>query len=271
MKTTLLSYLAIVAAACCVTSCYYDEIPKHVDCALTDLKVSVVSKTDATSCKSINGQITVAASGGKGPYNFSLGSGPYQTNPVFDKLGPGSYSIMVKDVQGCTNDIEVNVAAANSNLIGTATATADTQCLTDNGSISVVPSGGSPPYTVKIDNGTFGTATTFTKLSGGPHDLIVKDAQDCESFIHVHVENGNSGVSYSNEIGPIFNVNCNLSGCHGSGTTGRDFTKFSDIKTLAENIKNRTSNKSMPIGGLVLTPTQIQLIACWVNDGAINN
>ena len=271
MKTTLLNRLAIVAAACCVTSCYYDEIPKAVDCTLTDLKVSMVSKLDATSCKSINGQIKVAASGGKGPYNFSLGDGSYQTNPIFDKLGSGSYRIMVKDVQGCMNEVQVDVAAANSNLIGTVTSKPDTECLTDNGSISVTPSGGSPPYTVKIDNGTFGTATTFTKLSGGPHNLIVKDAQDCESFIHVQVENGNSGVSYSKEIVPIFNASCNLSGCHSAGTTGRDWTKFADVKANAENIKNRTGNKSMPIGGLVLTPTQIQLIACWVDDGANNN
>ncbi len=271
MKTTLLSCLAIVAAACCESSCSYDDIPRTFDCSLSDLKAGLVSKADATSCKSINGQITMSASGGSGPYDFSLGDGVYQTNPVFEKLAPGSYNITVKDIKGCKNSLRVEIASANSNLTAAVSTSPDTQCSGNNGSISVTPSGGSAPYVLKLDNGVFGTATTFSNLGDGAHSIILKDGEDCQKTFNVTVEHGSTGVSYSNDISPIFVAACNFSGCHGAGSTGRDWTKFSDVKSKAADIKSRTGNKSMPIGGSVLTSLQIQQIACWVDDGAIAN
>lgn len=272
MKTKpLLKFLALVAIVCCQDSCTYDEIPKTFDCATSDLKVSLVSKADATSCKSINGQVTMTASGGFGPYDYSLGDGVYQTNPVFDKLAAGSYSITAKDTKGCKSSVQVEVASANSNLTATTSSAPDTECFSDNGSISVSPSGGSSPYVIKLDDGAFGTATTFLNISGGAHSIIVKDAGDCQKVFNVTVDRGNSGLSYSKDISPIFAASCNFGGCHGAGETGRDWTKFADVKSKAADIKSRTIGKSMPIGGFTLTQKQIQQIACWVDDGANNN
>ena len=200
-----------------------------------------------------------------------MGDGIYQTNPEFDQLGPGSYLVTVKDIKGCKNDIRVELSADNSTLSTSVTATQDNQCLTDNGSVTITPSGGTPPYLIKIDNGTFASASTFTGLKNGNHSVIVKDKEDCQHTLIVTIPRGTTGISYKADITPIFIANCNFSGCHGAGATSRDWTKFSDVKTKSILIKNRTSDRTMPIGGNTLTNDEIKKIACWVDDGATEN
>ncbi len=260
-----------MAVACLMDSCVYNEYPTGFDCSQSDLQVNLVAKTAATSCKSIDGQITVAANGGLPPFDYSLADGIYQTNPVFTKLAAGSYKITVKDINGCKNSLQVELDATGSDLSATFTTTDDSSCLSNNGAVSITPAGGASPYLVKIDNGKFVTTTTFAGLSSGVHFIIVKDANDCERVLNISVNRGNTGVSYANDITPIFIANCNFNGCHGAGSTGRDWTKFSDVQAKAASIAARTANRSMPIGGLTLSQQQIQQIGCWVDDGANNN
>ena len=271
MKSTIFNRLAIIIASIYSTSCVYKEIPTGFDCSKSDLSIALLSKMDATSCRSIDGQIIMVATGGIGAYDFSLGDGIYQTNPVFDRLAPGSYVVTVKDIKGCKKSIQAELSASNSTLATSVTTAQDDQCLTDNGSVTITPSGGTPPYLIKIDNGTFASSTTFTGLKNGNHSVIVKDKEDCQRMLIVTVPRGTTGVSYSADITPIFKANCNFSGCHGAGTTGRDWTKFSDVKAKSIDIKNRTSARTMPIGGNTLTNDEIQKIACWVDDGATEN
>ncbi len=58
--------------------------------------------TGNTPCQSANGSITVTASGGTGPYLFSLNNGVFQASNVFMNLGPGSYTVQAKDANNCT-------------------------------------------------------------------------------------------------------------------------------------------------------------------------
>lgn len=271
MKRILVCTLIIAIVSPFFISCVYKELPTGYDCSQSSLSITLVSQSNASSCRSIDGNAVMSATGGFPPYDFSLGDGIYQTNPAFDRLGPGSYLITVKDIKGCKNAIRVEIGAENSTLAATATSTDDTQCDTNNGTISVSVSNGTAPYTLKIDNGVFGTATQFTNLSNGNHTVIVKDNEDCERVLIVPVGRGNTGISYAGVIKPIFIANCEFNGCHGSGSTGHDWTKFSDVKAKASDIRIRTSNRSMPIGNFTLTTQQIQQIACWVEDGANNN
>ncbi len=271
MKTTLLNQIFLLTLSCYLSSCVYKELPTGVDCSQTTLLISLVLKQDATSCKSIDGRVIMTATGGVPPYDFSLGDGIYQTNPEFDRLAPGSYLFTVKDIKGCKMVQQVDLGADNSSLTATATSTSDTQCLTDDGTITIKISNGTAPYTLKIDNGQFGTATQFSNIGNGNHTVIVKDDSDCERVLIVPVGRANTGISYKGAIEPILIENCQFTGCHAAGSTGHDWTKFSDVKAKAADIKIRTSNRSMPIGDITLTALQIQQIACWVDDGANQN
>ncbi len=72
--------------------------------------------TGVTPCVSASGSISVAASGGASPYTFSLNnSGQFQSSNVFSNLNQGTYSISVRDANGCTalqNSIAVTERAA---------------------------------------------------------------------------------------------------------------------------------------------------------------
>ncbi len=54
--------------------------------------------------------ITATASGGKVPYSYQLNTGFFQTAGIFPNITAGSYSITVKDYNGCTTSNTVTVA-----------------------------------------------------------------------------------------------------------------------------------------------------------------
>ncbi|MCU0420980.1 MAG: SprB repeat-containing protein [Cyclobacteriaceae bacterium] len=254
--------------------CGSNDSAERVSCATAGLTLSVSAVINATSCKAVDGSITVRASGGTGPYDFNLNGGVFQTNPRFDDVGPGTYAIKVKDLNGCEASIEATVAAPNSDLSAQASAVvADNLCVADNGSLQLAATGGAAPYQFKLPGGVFSDATTYNNLKHGTYAVIVKDANECQVTVSLTVPRGNTGISYQTEIKPIFEATCiRFSGCHGPGTGPRDWTNFANVKREATLIKTRTGNRSMPISPAPsLTQQQIDVIACWVDDGANEN
>ncbi len=66
----------------------------------SQLTVSSVSKTNPSACSS-NGKLTVNRSGGSSPYLYSLNNGSYVSSNVFSNLSSGTYTVSVKDANGC--------------------------------------------------------------------------------------------------------------------------------------------------------------------------
>jgi uncharacterized protein (DUF2141 family) len=241
------------------------------------LAVMVESKTNPTSCVTTNGSITVSALGGEEPYLYSLNGGAKQAAVTFSGLSPGSYSVTVFDANDCEHVIDnIGIEVPGANLGVTATPTSDTNCTTSNGSIVASGTGGntSSPYQYALNEGAFTVSNTFTALAPGTYTVKVKDAGGCIATQSVNVLQGNTGVSYQSDIKPILEANCIKSGCHnGDNGATRNWSVFANVQAKAEGIKNRTANKSMPldIAPTGLPQNQIDLIACWVNEGAQNN
>jgi hypothetical protein len=271
MKTASLNRLCIAFLIPALGACVYHDLSESFSCETSSLEGTLVSSVDASSCKAIDGSMILSASGGQEPYSFSLNGGEFQTHSAFANLGAGSYLVTLKDDHNCERSLQVDIGAANSTLDATFTTSTDSQCLTDNGSITVTASGGKGPYQYGWASGAFGTNNVLANLKFGQYTVIVKDANDCQKIISVQVPRGNTGISYASTIKPILDTNCNVSSCHGAGTGSRDWTVFSNIKSHAANIKSRTGNRSMPIGDKKLTQAEIDVIACWVDDGANNN
>lgn len=265
---TLAFYLALFLFT--FDRCAYNDIRATVDCTQSTLAVQLDSKTDVSSCRAIDGNITVSATGGTEPYDFSINGGEYQTNNTFTNLGPGTYTVRVKDKNSCWREIEVTIAAAGSTLNATATTTSDSECSTDNGTATVTATGGSAPYQYQVDSKGFGPSNTFTGLKEGQHVIIVKDNEGCQRTIGITVAHGNTGVSYSSQVKAILTTNCNLSGCHDAGSGTRNWTTYQNVKSNSSNIKTRVVNRSMPPSSS-LSQADIDLIRCWVDDGANNN
>jgi hypothetical protein len=83
-------------------------------------------------------------------------------------------------------------------------------------------------------------------------------------------------ISFANDVNPIINNSCALSGCHnGDNGADKNWTVFSNFQTKRENVKDRITRPPgtpghMPAAGSI-TQEEIQTIVCWVDQGGINN
>jgi hypothetical protein len=255
------------------SGCASNNEPKPVDCNTTDLTITLSVKGDPTDCNANNGSIVVAATGGAAPYQFKLNSGTFVSAATFNNLGPGSFTVVVKDANTCERTLSSIVLTSPSSPVASASAiAAHTNCLSPNGSITVNVTGGTPPYQYKIGNDTFISSNVFGQLKGGSYTITVQDASNCSITINDMVPS-NTGISFQTHISTIIQTRCSLSGCHnGDNGASRNWTVFSNVQSNAANIKSRTGSRSMPpAGAQQLTQEQIDLIACWVDSGAQNN
>ncbi|MBX2916953.1 MAG: hypothetical protein KF856_16910 [Cyclobacteriaceae bacterium] len=255
------------------SGCSSNDEPKPVDCTITDLAITLTSKSNPASCNTNNGSIVVSATGGEGPYQFKLNSGTFAATSTFNDLGAGSFTVVVKDANACERTLSAIVLAApTSPVAGASTVAAHTNCLSPNGSITANVTGGTPPYEYKIGSESFVSSNIFGQLKAGNYTITVQDAAGCSIFIN-DIVTSNTGVSFQTQINTILQTRCSLSGCHnGDNGANRNWTIFTNVQSNAANIKSRTGSRSMPpAGAQQLTQDQIDLIACWVDSGAQNN
>lgn len=80
-------------------------------------------------------------------------------------------------------------------------------------------------------------------------------------------------ISYSNEVRTIINERCAIPTCHnGSNGADKNWTNFNTLKQRSTNVKTRVVNRTMPPSSQPgLTQEQINIISCWVDQGAQNN
>jgi large repetitive protein len=151
---------------------------------------------NATGCNTTNGQVTLTPAGGTPPYQYSINDGAsFQASNVFGNLGPGSYSILIEDANGCitapwsaigvsyanfqlwSKASFVNVGDPTCSLVISATPSAPA-CGNNNVITITNTSGGTGPYLYAVDGGAFGPmpAGGFTGLSPGEHTVTAKDA-----------------------------------------------------------------------------------------------
>ncbi|MCB9361344.1 MAG: gliding motility-associated C-terminal domain-containing protein [Flavobacteriales bacterium] len=156
--------------------------------------VLTMNSTDM-SCNGVcDGTADVGVVGGVTPYTYvwvSVPAGPIPTgqgtNAISD-LCAGTYTVTVTDSNNCTiNDntvvIEPNPITVN---LTTVNLTCNGVC---NGSASVAPAGGNPPYTVSWDGVLpFTSATSISGLCAGAHTVDVRDNNGCIETINFNID-----------------------------------------------------------------------------------
>lgn len=270
MKRILLSTAGCSIVLLALTiSCTSTDEPTLVDCSTLALSIPAASIVQPTGCGETDGSITVQPSGGAEPYQFSVNGTTFQTNPQFNNLAAGTYTVTIKDANDCTKQSsEVQLTNPNSTLAISETIVTNGGCKTAVGSITITASGGQPPYTYSVNGSSFVSNPVFASLDAGSYTAVVKDANQCTvSRNNVKVVNG---VSFDSQIKSIIQVNCVKSGCHNGGNTLPNFSNLSTVQANASRIKTAVLNGSMPKDGS-LTQAQKDLIACWVDDGAPAN
>lgn len=270
MRPKNFTYLVSIAAIFYLFSsmgCSHSTVePKPVDCATSTLALSFTS-ADPTSCTTNNGSISSSTIGGDAPYQFALDTQPFAATSNFTGLGAGTYQLKVKDKNGCERTTSVTLKPFGSTLAAT-TATVDSGCKTAKGSITINASGGSGPYSYKINDGAASSIAAVTNLSAGSYSVKITDNGGCSITQSVKVL---SGTKFSVDVKGIIEANCAISGCHVAGGASTSFTTLANVQASASQIKSRTQSGNMPKNAAKLPQAELDAIACWVDDGAANN
>ncbi|MBL7754730.1 MAG: SprB repeat-containing protein, partial [Chitinophagaceae bacterium] len=80
----------------------------------TLLQITNLSNTIPTCVPGNDATLTITAGGGSPGYQYSLNNGPNQNTNVFTGLGPGTYSVTVTDVNGCSSVSSIQIITPNA-------------------------------------------------------------------------------------------------------------------------------------------------------------
>ncbi len=153
--------------------------------------VSVLSSTPPTSCTSFDGSMTLVASSGTPPYEYSINGVDYQTSPTFSNLSQGLYSMFVRDANGCIfGFLSINLLIVNNgNCYNRMSLSSfSNYSCNNNGSIDLgTPFGGIPPYQYSLDGINFQTSNHFDNLGGGFHSIYYKDGSGLTNIYTIYM------------------------------------------------------------------------------------
>ena len=132
-----------------------------------------------------DGAITVALTGGTGPYQYSIDNISWQGSNVFNNLISGSYTIYCRDVNGCT--IFKNITLTQPQLFTATASVTDATCNGGaDGQIAITALGGTAPYYFAVNSAPL-QALTIINISPGSYNIMVADANVCITNIPIVV------------------------------------------------------------------------------------
>lgn len=244
-------------------SCAWEQMEPQIDCSISPVEI-VIIESENSKCNASDGSFIVVAAGGEAPYLFNFEAGSNATG-VFENVQAGNYTVSATDALGCSAEIDVSIEneegvnLQNINI-------SEAGCGSGNGNIQISATGGTEPYQFSLNGSNIQESNVFSGLNSGTYTVNVTDQNGCSVTESVKIT---SGISYSSSIKAIIENSCAVSGCH-NGSVSPDLRSFSTIQSRAGAIKSRTANGSMPRGS-TLSQNQIEMIACWVDDGALQN
>lgn len=154
----------------------------------TPITITSQTSTNSGCFGSNSGTITVIAAGGVNPLAYTLKNGAVtvltQPSGSFTNVAAGTFTVEVNDANGCGPIVAGPFTITEAPELKATSAATDVKCNGDaDGTITVTASGGTPPYTYSFDGGPFGASNTASGLSGGDHNITVRDAASCEISI----------------------------------------------------------------------------------------
>ena len=144
---------------------------------------ATITSTNVVCNGDDDGTISVSnPTGGSGAtYQVKLNSNGTYVNltgtQLYEDLSPDTYSIYIKDSDGCEGIYTATIT--ENNAVTASTASTNPTCFGDtDGSITVTGSGGTGSYTYSIGSG-YQSSNSFTGLGNGIYSVNVKDSNGC--------------------------------------------------------------------------------------------
>ena len=181
------------------------NIPAATVSQPTSLTLSVGSLSNVSCFGGSDGSATVVPSGGTAPYTYLWQNGQNtQTVTGLSNNTTTGYSCTVTDANGCTESVTVFISEPSAALDAASTSSIVSCFGGNDGTATVVPTGGTGPYTYLWSDGQItGQATT---LSAGTFTCTVTDANGCTFPVSVTVNE--PPVALTNNPTTITDVQC---------------------------------------------------------------
>ena len=258
-------------------TCVSLDVESTTITALPEISFTDVASTDITDCGETDGTISISATGGSGDYSYSIDGGTnWQASPEFTGLTAGSYIVQVQNTDGtCTTEyVPVEITTPLQPSVNNVSSEDPTDCEGSDGTITVSPAGGNPPYSYSIDGGvTWQSADTFTGLTAGAYSIVVSNGNG------TCITEGDVSVNLNDPVPPVISdvsqnnpVDCesatgsiNVDAVAGTdpvsysidgGQTWSDSGNFSELPAGSYNIAIQNNSGSC---GIITYHTEITL------------
>lgn len=164
---------------------------------------------EEASCGLCNGIARVTATGGSAPYTYLWSNGSIVDSSA--NLCGGSYSMVLSDASGCSKSFNFSVNTSGGPTGETVTVS-NASCATScDGSATVIPIGGTAPYTyLWLHNGD--NTNSLNNLCAGNYTLQVSDVKGCSRSVNIDILSPSAMTINTN----IVSQTCNSNPCDGS-------------------------------------------------------
>jgi gliding motility-associated-like protein len=159
-----------------VSGLYWQNTTCVVCTPPTSMTVTITSGNPI--CGNPNGFVTANVTGGTAPYTYLWSNGG--TLNTISGLTAGTYSVSIKDASGCDSTTD-SVTLVTSSVLVTPTLVnvlCNGQC---TGSINILASGGSPPYTYTWVPNTI-SGSSASNLCAGIYTVTTEDNNGCTTI-----------------------------------------------------------------------------------------
>lgn len=184
-----------------------------------EVLVAVLDSTENITCNGdADGFIQVDFTGGNGdPMTYTWSGGVSTTNTA-SGLAPGTYTITVSDVNGCSDEVSYNVTEPLP-VFGLIPTPEEPICNGDQTILTVElagpPAGG--PFTFSVDGGPAQMIGTAISVFAGNHTVVVTDASGCTYTEEVPINEPapiivNLGPDVEIQLGESYTLNAIVSG-----------------------------------------------------------
>jgi gliding motility-associated-like protein len=167
------------------------------------LNGSIQTQSNVLCFSGNTGSVTVTQTGGTSPFTYALNGGAFGASATFSGLAATSYTVTVKDNNGCLSNVPVTITQPTA--ITLAFSSVNANCTDANGTATVAPNGGTPGYS-QVWTGGGGTGLTTVPVVAGTYSVTVTDANGCTATGNTTIGITPGGIA---SISSATNVTCN--------------------------------------------------------------
>jgi hypothetical protein len=184
--------------SCTVTDAYGCQASKSAQITTVSPLAFGYWSAATPTCFNSDGSLTLYITGGTAPYYYSASTGnvevSYLQQFTLSSIPNGTYTVSVTDAGLCNTNVTTSLQSPQS-IASVDISSTNSNCSSNDGSITVAISQGSTPYTytlIKPNGDTLNTQSAqplqvYTGLQEGTYTVFVSDATGCGTSQEVYI------------------------------------------------------------------------------------